>query len=142
MRKQVIEDERESPIMDNFQMDIRSRVKTHFDEALRIAFDAAPGRKATHYRITEKYGFILYWDGDGVKGVIAFPYEMSYKDAIPFVWGWLQKVDYDIYEEPCDDGGDVENVKGFRIFNEMWGHVDGDHYAFIAVKPAWAWLGK
>jgi hypothetical protein len=141
MHKQVIE-ERERPIMDNFQIDIRSCTKTHFDEALRIAFDAASGQKATHYKITKNHGFILYWNGDNTKGLTAFPYEMSCNDATPFVWGWLQKVEYEDYEEPCDEGGDVHNVKAFRIFNEGWGHVDHDHFAFIAVKPAWAWLGK
>ena len=142
MSKHIIEEKRESPTMDNFQLDIRSRTKTHFDEALQMAFDAAPGRKATHYKITKKHGFILYWSGDDIKGLTAFPYEMSCKDAIPFIWGWLQKVNYDDYEKPYDDGGDVENVKAFRIFNEDWGHVDNESYAFVAVKPAWAWLGK
>lgn len=141
MPKPVIEEKREHPIMDNFQIDIRSRTKTHFDEAVRIAFDAAPGQKATHYKITKKHGFILYWHGEDIKGLTALPYEMTAGDAIPFIWGWLQKVEYEDYEEPYDDG-DVENVKAFRIFNEDWGHVDHDHYAFIAVKPAWAWLGK
>lgn len=141
MRKQAVEEKREHPIMDNFQLDVRSCVKRHFEEALQIAFDAAPGQKATHYKITKKHGFILYWGGNGAKDITPFPYEMSCKEAIPFIWGWLQKVDYEDYEKPYDDG-DVQNEKGFRIFNEMWGHVDSNSYAFVAIKPAWAWLGK
>jgi len=126
------------PIMDNFHIDITSRVKAHFDEALRIAFDNAAGHKASHYMITEKHGMILFWHEEN--GAIQLPYEMTYEDAVPFVWGWLQKVDYDQYEEQLDHDGD--NDKGFRIFNENWGHVGDHHYAFVAIKPAWAWIGK
>lgn len=139
--KHLDENRRDQAIMDNFHIDITSRIKSHFDEILQIAFDQSPGRKATHYKITKKHGFILYWHEDG-KDSIAFPYEMEYKDVVPFVWGWLQKVEYGDYENPIDDGGDVDNVKGFRIFNEDWGHVDNSSYAFIAIRPAWAWIGK
>lgn len=127
----------EGVIMDNFEMRVLSMVKTHFEMALRMAFDAAPGKKATHYRVTKKHGFIFCWHESEHKDVQPLPYEMGFAEAVPFAWGWLKKQDYG--REPDHDGS---NQKGFLIYNEDWGHVDGDSYAFIAIKPEWAMQGK
>ena len=50
---------------------------------------------------------------------------------------WLDSVKRG--KQPDHDG---HNSKGFRLYNEAWGHVDGHYQAFIAVAPAWAMYGK
>lgn len=32
--------------------------------------------------------------------------------------------------------------KGFHVYNEAWGRIEGTSYGFLAVKPMWAWFGK
>lgn len=45
----------------------------------------------------------------------------------------------DYGRQPDHDG---DNEKGWRLYNETWGMVGGDHSAFAAVEPAWAMYGK
>jgi len=137
MRKRLEEeeDEREHCIMDNFRIEVVSMVKAHFEAAIAMAFDCH--QKASHYKIDKNHGFIFYWAEDEADKAIALPYEMDAKQAAAFAWGWLQKQEYP--PEPDHDG---DNEKGFRVYNEEWGHVGHSHYAFVAIQPEWAMQGK
>lgn len=123
--------------MDNFRLSVGSEGEGHFKAALRLAFDHSPGQKATHYRVTKEYGLIFYWTDPKKEDVKELPYVMDYDAAVSFAWNWLKTADYG--HEPDHDG---DNGEGFLIFNEDWGHVDHDHYAFVAIKPMWAMYGK
>jgi hypothetical protein len=72
-------------------------------------------------------------DGDKV----AFPFVMDADGAADFARRWLEQVEYG--KQPDHDG---DNEKGWRLYNENWGHIDGDNHAVIAVTPVWATYGK
>lgn len=123
--------------MDNFHIDIVSNNRKHFETAMEIAFDHAPGKKASYYRISKEKGLILYWTEFKNKEAQPLPFEMGMKAATDFVWHWLE--DAERGNEPDHDG---DNGKGFRIYTENWGKVDDDWQAFVAIKPIWAMYGK
>ena len=158
----------ENACMDNFELKFTCHRREPLDQALALAFLNAAGGKAVGYRIQrhtppvgeglgggqEVERLILYWavpdrqpsaeevELDLVQGndprVHPLPGKgVGPKVASEFVWEWLQNADYP--DEPDHDGS---NSRGFRIYNEAWGHVDSDSYAFIAIEPAWAWHGK
>lgn len=72
---------------------------------------------------------------DGDKTTL--PFKLDADGASDFARRWLEEADYG--REPDHDGS---NGKGWRIYNEGWGHVDNDHYGVIAVTPVWAMYGK
>ncbi len=125
--------------MDNFKIEIVSEGRKEFEAALRIAFAHAPGSKATHYAILPDKGMVFYWhEPESNFKAVALPSEIDVEEAVVLAWAWLtKKADYE--GEPDHDG---DNGKGYRIYNEDWGHVHGSHYAFVAIEPAWAMYGK
>jgi hypothetical protein len=117
--------------MDNFSFDMTSEG----DATLRKAFLLFPSaRKAVGFRIDGKR-FVLYW-ADSPK-MSKLPYPMSPEPAVELLVGWLAQVDYG--RQPDHDG---DNGKGWRLFTEKWGHVDGEWQAYAAVEPVWAMYGK
>ena len=68
----------------------------------------------------------------------AFPGKGLDAEAIwPFADAWLKDTHYG--GAPDHDG---DNGKGYRIFNEAWGHVCGMYEAFVGIEPAWLMYGK
>lgn len=124
--------------MNNRKIFIQSEGKKAFDLAFQLIFDNAPGGKATHYLDHPEKGFILLWHED--IGALKLPFPMGWEDSANMAWGWLQNQPDKAYKDFCDHDGD--NEKGFRVYNEDWGHVANSHYAFAAVLPIWAWYGK
>lgn len=65
-------------------------------------------------------------------------------------WDWLEAE----WQKPAKErvatdpdakeyqGGDVDSVQGFRVYNETWGHVAGYFTAICAIQPAYIWAGK
>ena len=119
--------------MDNFHIDITS--EGSLEPAMRIAFGA---KSAVGYRVVaDTHMMVLYWSLSGTKGVTSLPFKMDAKGAADFVSRWLAEQDYG--PQPDHDG---DNGKGWRLFNETWGHVGGEWQAFVAVRPCWAMYGK
>lgn len=58
------------------------------------------------------------------------------QQAAPLVQGWLDQAEYG------DDENDGATYKGWRVFNQQFGIVDGYWDAFIAVRPMWIYLSK
>lgn len=117
--------------MDNRQIDVKSEGKTDFELALKLARKG----KTIGFRVFENK-LILYWaKSDKMQPL---PYEMKVEETINFAWGWLEK--NDPKGEPMDHDGD--NGKGFRVYNDSWGHVQGEWQAYIAIEPIWALYGK
>ncbi len=121
-----------------FRILVISDNKEVFDRAIELAFiNKFCGQKATHYRVDEQEGLILYWmEPDGV---IAnkLPFMMEADSAIPFIWTWLQQTEYG--DSPDTDGS---ADKGFCIHNDRWGHIGSEYRAFLAIKPYWTVYGK
>ena len=156
--------------MDNRLISIQSEGRKAFDLAFQLLFDNCPGKKATHYFEHSKAGFILLWHEDkfasqekgesqqtkeGFPGVHLptcrcswcimipankLPYPMGWQAAADLAWGWLTNQPEESYKDYLDHDG--SDGKGFKVYNEDWGHVAGSHYAFLGVLPVWAWYGK
>lgn len=118
--------------MDNQRIDVTSEGNEHFHKVLSLL----PHKNVVGYR-QEKGRLIFYWSDWREPKATKFLYPYTIKQAGDFALGWLEHVDYG--PEPDHDGS---NGKGWRIYNEDWGHVDHDQYAFVAIEPAWAMYGK
>ena len=127
----------------NSQVDVTCDKKEVFDMALAIAFINAPGHKAYGFCVDKKIGLILYWfEADKAEPL---PYAMDINQAKSFVWGWLESLkDEDFSEYTFDHMSNLklDKKRGFRIFNEDWGHVNGQSYAFVAILPTYTLYGK
>lgn len=146
--------------MDNRTIDVTSEGDDALALALRLIWDNAPGKKATHYKVvrlaerTSYFGspvsshstklekddtgtqtLILLWSQE--KDAQPLPWPMDFDGSLAFVKGWLAHVEPE--EEPDHDG---HNGPGWRVFTEQWGHVAGHHYAIVGVQHAWAMYGK
>ncbi len=156
--------------MDNRHIDITAEGDEALALALRLVWPNAPGGKATHYKVaflketTRYYGtptsshvtesvqhpapapnersedepvftLILLWHEE--RDAVPLPYPLELDEAASFVKGWLKRAPF-----PAEPDHDGSNGKGWRVFNEAWGHVAGHHYAFAAIQPAWAMYGK
>lgn len=123
--------------MDNHRIDLTWEGEERFRTVLGLLVDKHGGKHKsfTHYIEDPNYGLILLWtDRDNAT---KFPRAKNAKRLVDFAWEWLQKQDYG--REPDHDGS---NGKGWRLFNEAWGHVKNDWAAFVAIQPAWAMYGK
>lgn len=128
--------------MDNRVINVMSEGREAFNLAIKLAFDNAPGGKATHYVVNDKLGFVLLWHEDKGVGSVQLPVALNASTAADLIWAWLQEQPTSAYKHYLDhDGSDGH---GWRVYNgPSWSHVDGcSHYAFVAVYPMWAWYGK
>lgn len=145
-----------SQCADNYRFDITAWDGHHdfsmMDLCLKIAFAdhktvthwshepgvLAPVENGRFYAMWKKPPrLILYWwDGDS-KDLTPFLAPMTYEAAVGAVRAWLEGQDY--ANEPDHDGS---NSRGWRIYNEAWGHVGGHRGAICAVEPAWLMHGK
>lgn len=142
--------------MDNFAFNMICTGKKTLADAIALAF-AGSGHKAavgyviragheafTHeaYRHLDKPKrpdrIIFLWsDYEKKEGYVAFPFKMDAFGCADFAARWLDECAYG--REPDHDG---DNEKGWRVYNESWGHVEDLHSAIIAVAPAWACYGR
>lgn len=120
--------------MDNYHFDMTCIGEAAFRQAMTLAFGSD---KASGYLVKPDKGLIFTWIPRAEDGVVLFPFKMDGAGAADFALRWLNEVDYG--KEPYHDG---DNSRGWRLYNEAWGHVGDHHYAIIAVKPAWAMHGK
>jgi hypothetical protein len=150
--------------MDNFHVDITAEGDATLVAAMKLAF--RPHSKAVGYAVRSafageredmpegapkwhrpdwKYGkrpkplrLVFFWsDYEKRADMVPFPFKQDAEGAAEFARRWLAEADYG--SEPDHDG---DNGKGWRLYNEAWGHVDSDHSAFVAVAPEWAMYGK
>lgn len=122
--------------MDNFLFDVTSRGSQQLKLILELVF-AGSHNKATHYQIIpidNQQTLVLYWSYD--TGAVKLPAACNATEAAAHIESWLKEQKSD---EPDHDGN---NSRGWRVFNEAWGHVAGSHYAFIAIQFRWAMHGK
>lgn len=123
-------------VMDNFLFDVTCRGEEPFNVAMQLAFGEAT---ATAYVVDPEKGLIFLWSPPERKepSVLPLPFRMDALSAAHFAGRWLAQTEFP--RQPDHDG---DNRKGWRVYNEAWGHVGSYHYAIIAVQPAWAMLGK
>ena len=120
---------------DNFRIDVTAEGV----EALVKCFELCCHERIAAYRVCEdpkKPRMFLYWT-DSEKAT-SFIVNLPPHLVAQQVHCWLmEQVDY-----PTAPDHDGDNHKGFRFYNEDWGHVDGEWQAFAAIEPVWAMYGK
>lgn len=121
--------------MDNFHIDITS--DGPLGPPMKIAFGFY--KKAEGYVITPEKGLVFfnYLDGAPKSLAIKLPFKLDAEGAADFARRWLEEQNYG--PEPDHDG---DNGKGWRLYNEEWGHVGGWTGSIVAVQPRWAMYGK
>lgn len=72
-------------------------------------------------------------------GYTPLPAPIGLDMAAAMVVSWLESEDTQYGPELDHDGS---NSRGWRAYNEAWGHVAEEWEAFVAVEPHWAWHGK
>lgn len=95
------------------------------------AYMLKPKRAAKPLRL------VFFWTAPTAKDFVALPFKLDAKGAADFAARWLAEADYG--KQPDHDG---DNEKGWRVYNEAWGHVDDEYAGFVAVTPSWAMYGK
>lgn len=103
-----------------------------------------------YWSIDEKKGLILYKTEPSDRDFNVFLVEPTANQLAEMVYGWLKKLPEEEFDKLANDGteneayddGDVHNVRGFNVYNEQWGHIGGMWQAFLAIKPAYIWMGK
>lgn len=122
--------------MDNFQFDVTYEGNDKLSALMQILCN----RKVVGYRVSPQKGLIFYWTDSSKPGYHKFPFAMKQDQAAAFASAWLFEAQYTEYEEEPDIDGSCG--KGWRLYNESWGHVDGEWQASLAIMPAWAMHGK
>ena len=132
--------------MDNKKVLIQCAGRTAFDLAMRVAFtteydkeNEEPRKKASHYFEHPEKGLVFLWSEDKSVNSSKLPVALDWKGSAELAWQWLDEQPTSKYQDYCDHDG--SNSKGFKVYNEAWGHVIS-HYAIIAIVPIWAWHGK
>lgn len=133
--------------MDNFRFDVTSAGTEALEKALRFVLESNGWTCTTGFAVkmrpdtgftgnpTTQACLILYWTDS--PNATKLPFAMNHEETITFVKGWMRTVPYP--EEPDIDG----SVKrGWRVYNEEWGHVNNEYEAYIAIEPTWALFGK
>jgi hypothetical protein len=122
--------------VDNFRFDITN--DRDLQPGLTLAF--SKHREAVAWRIDTHDGqprILLAWTITG-EGWIPFPVPIGPEHAATLIEEWLKVQEYGL--QPGHDGS---IGRGFRLYNEAWGHVEPYGWpAFVAVEPCWAWYGK
>lgn len=110
------------------------------DRALAIAF-AQPTQAvgwSLDVRNDEVDRLVFYWTSSyNGKECTLFPSPLGLKQIRSVIDPWLVTVDYG----PIPDT-DGHTRKGFRVYNEAFGHINHNYEAFLAVEPFWLIYGK
>ena len=114
---------------DNALFDIQSEGRETFNKAFELVWKIAGNRTATYY-FMHKSSMVLCWCETDMKIGVRLPYPMNMEAARDFMWHWLSNAPY-----PVDPDIDGDVSKGWRIYNEDWGHVADHWQAFLAVEP-------
>jgi len=100
------------------------------------------------FRKDEQRGLVLYWyidEDDQENSPTPFLGQPSILELASLI---LQALDEDWAKKiPCEDWDadtdhDGHNVLGWRAYCDDWGHIGDDSSAFLAIKPAYLWIGK
>jgi hypothetical protein len=128
---------------DNAIFNVNGRSNNRLRDAIKLA---APDRcKLKGFRKHESKGLIFYWTDSKRPGYSAFPAPLTAEDVFPMVVQYLASKEVRIAKHEGWDANadhDGDNVAGWRVYVEDWGHVDDEYEAAFAVKFAWIWLGK
>jgi zinc transporter ZupT len=122
--------------MDNFCINIISEGQDHLTAALKLGFR---DYKATFYAVSPDAKRLTYFWSDPSGHIChSLPFKFTHADAASFTHRWLQE-SASYSNEPDIDGS---CGKGWRVFTDSLGHVDGIWQSIVAIEPVWAMYGK
>ncbi|WP_158966189.1 hypothetical protein [Chachezhania sediminis] len=56
---------------------------------------------------------------------------------------WPDEIMGETYRNHFATDADSDNEKGWLLWNDGWGHIEGhDYHSFVAVCPTWIMFGK
>jgi hypothetical protein len=122
--------------VDNFSVEVTA--DQSLGRVLELAF--LYHSKATHWKEEQHNGtkrLVLAWAEPSSEGWQPLPTIMNAKQATPVIQAWLDAQDRG---EVADFDGSVG--RGFRVYNESWGHIGHEWQAFVAIEAVWAYYGK
>lgn len=111
------------------------KTASHWSQQPGVLAPVEHGRRFAMWQTPPK--LILHWYAAGEPALTPFLAPVDWEAAAVSVKAWLDATDY--ANEPDHDG---DNSKGWRIYNEAWGHVGTYRGAICAVEPAWLEHGK
>jgi hypothetical protein len=117
---------------DSFRFDITD--DTGLEEILAIAFRKNQ-RGASGWRAVD--GTLVFYWGDVQPPIVPFPTRIDHKAAAEVATAWLAEQDYG--RGPDTDGS---AKRGFRVYNDRYGHAGGTWQGFVTIKPEWTIYGK
>ena len=112
---------------------------------LRMDQNSPMGRQAVvGWRDHSEKGLVLYWT-KAPSDMTEFPAPVGSEVLAGIAMAWLEQDQtwqaFPFRHHTGDLSHDGSNEKGWLAYCEDWGHVD--HWsAFLAIAPAWLWLGK
>ena len=124
--------------MDNFSFDITTDGNLQgWLDCCMVQYHKAVGWSSHNDEKGQR--LVFYWVAppDRVDGYHPLPSPADSGQICAIAKAWLESVDRG--RQPDHDG---DNGRGFRLYNEAWGHVDEHYQAFLALSPAWAMYGK
>ena len=123
--------------MDNHRIDLTREGESRFRTVLSLLLSQHNRKDGLfeHYCVDPDVGLVLFWTKCSISQPL--PYPMRIGALVEFAWNWLDTADYG--RKPNFDGS---SGKGWRIYNEDWGHVKGEWAAICAIQPVWAMYGK
>ena len=130
--------------MDNIVFNVNGRSEEMLLKAIELAFLQREYKTCVGWKISKK-GFILSWSLSDKSTPFPGNVEFTPEEVLPMVTKWLKTVNLDEVEMEGWDGDcdhDGHNSRGWRVYSEDWGHVDGSWSAICAIKPAFMWYGK
>ena len=130
--------------MDNKVFNVNGRSIHQLKQTLKLALTDEYGDidKVGSWEIDKEHGFIL--NSISIRGN-KFPIELPIEFITDIVWNWLhsedaKKMNFEGWDDDADHDG--HNELGFRVYCDDWGHVGYNHYALVAIRPAYCWYGK
>lgn len=106
-------------------------------ETMELAFRKHP-KGASGWAVID--GALVFAWGDNTSSdspFTAFPTGIGSWMAADLAKEWLESQEYG-----PETGWDGSHSKGYRVYNEAYGHAGGDYRGFVAIKPHWIVYGK
>lgn len=132
--------------MDNAIFNVNGKTHNDLLQTLTLAFNQkGANTTAVGWTTSPSHGLIFLWSMDSADGQ-RLPVPLNAELCADVAYTWLAGKEAESIIPTgtwdIDLGHDGHNSKGFRVFKEDWGHVNGSWKAICAVMPVYLWHGK
>jgi hypothetical protein len=135
-------------MMDNRIFNVNGCGFPMLESTLKLAFlqQGSPENPSTSkgWVFHKDYGLILLWFAQDPK-TNKFPVPLNAVEVAPIVFNWLsseaaKKMECTGWDKNADHDG--ENIRGWRVYVEDWGHIGDERSVICAIRPSYNWIGK